>query len=127
MLACINCALANRQILTYLTRRTFAEIFPNADLRLIYEVTHNTSKLEQHEVAGKKRWLIVHRKGATRAYGPGHPDLPDAYRDVGQPVLIGGTMVTASYILVGTSEGEQRSFSSAFRGADSIATPASAR
>ena len=117
MRAGINCALANRQILTYLTRRTFAEIFPNADLRLIYDVSHNTCKLEQHEVAGKKRWLFVHRKGATRAYGPGHPDLPDAFRDVGQPVLIGGTMGTASYILVGTSEGEQRSFSSACHGA----------
>ena len=117
MRAAINCALANRQILTHLTRRAIAEIFPNADLRLIYDVSHNTCKLEQHEVAGKKRWLFVHRKGATRAYGPCHPDIPDTFRDIGQPVLIGGTMGTAAYILVGTSEVERRSRASACHGA----------
>jgi tRNA-splicing ligase RtcB len=117
MRAGINCALANRQIITHLTRRAFAEILPRADLRLLYDVSHNTCKVEQHEVDGRTRRLFVHRKGATRAFGPGHPDLPEALRTTGQPVLIGGTMGTASYILVGTAESEQRSFSSACHGA----------
>jgi tRNA-splicing ligase RtcB len=117
MRAGINCALANRQILTHLTRQAFAKLTPRADLRLLYDVSHNTCKVEQHEVDGRQRRLFVHRKGATRAFGPGHPDLPDAFRASGQPVLIGGTMGTASYILVGTAESEQRSFSSSCHGA----------
>ncbi len=117
MRAGINCALANRQIITHLTRQAFAEIAPRADLRLLYDVSHNTCKVERHEVEGRQRKLFVHRKGATRAYGPGHPDLPEAFRATGQPVLIGGTMGTASYILVGTAESERRSFSSACHGA----------
>src|SRR3569832_2359392 len=117
MRAAITCALANRQILTHLTRRAFAEIYPNADLRLIYDVSHNTCKLEQHEVAGKKRGLFVHRKGATRAYGPGNPDLPDTYRDVGQPILIGGTMDTTSYSGGGAAGGGRRAGAAAGRGA----------
>ena len=117
MRAGINCALANRQIITHLTRRAFAELFPHADLRLLYDVSHNTCKVEQHQVDGRLRRLFVHRKGATRAFGPDHPDLPEAFRATGQPVLIGGTMGTASYILAGTAESEQRSFSSACHGA----------
>jgi tRNA-splicing ligase RtcB len=117
MRAGINCALANRQILTHLTRLAFASVFPQADLRLVYDVSHNTCKVEDHEVDGRRRRLFIHRKGATRAYGPGHPDLPTGLRRTGQPVLIGGTMGTASYILVGTGEGERRSFSSACHGA----------
>src|SRR3569832_514737 len=113
MRAAINCALANRQILTHLTRRAFAEIFPHADLRLIYDVSHNTCKLEQHEVAGKKRWLFVHRKSAPRAYGPGHPDLPAAFRDVGQPVLIGGTAASVSRVTVSTFFSRCRLYSTA--------------
>jgi tRNA-splicing ligase RtcB len=117
MRAGINCALANREILTHLTRLAFAQLFPHADLRLLYDVSHNTCKVEDHEVGGRRRRLFVHRKGATRAFGPGHPDLPEALRATGQPVLIGGTMGTGSYILVGTGEGERRSFSSACHGA----------
>jgi len=117
MRAGINCALANRQIITHLTRQAFAEIVPRADLRLLYDVSHNTCKVERHEVEGRQRKLFVHRKGATRAYGPDHPDLPEAFRPTGQPVLIGGTMGTASYILAGTAESERRSFSSACHGA----------
>jgi len=117
MRAGINCALANRQIITHLTRQAFAEIVPRADLRLLYDVSHNTCKVERHEVEGQPRKLFVHRKGATRAYGPGHPDLPEAFRATGQPVLIGGTMGTASYILAGTAESERRAFSSACHGA----------
>jgi tRNA-splicing ligase RtcB len=80
-------------------------------------VSHNTCKLEHHMINGQKKAVYVHRKGATRAFGPGHPDLPDMYKDVGQPVLIGGSMGTSSYILCGTNESEQRSFSSACHGA----------
>jgi len=104
MRAAINCALANRQILTHLVREAFAHVLPNARLPLLYDVSHNTCKVEEHEVDGRRRKLYVHRKGATRAFGPGHPDLPEALRAVGQPVLIGGSMGTASYVLVG-SEG----------------------
>jgi len=117
MRAGINCALANRQILTHLTRQTFAKLFPGTTLELLYDVSHNTCKEEVHEIDGKKSHLFVHRKGATRAFGPGHPELPDAYKGVGQPVIIGGSMGTASYILVGTADGEARSFSSACHGA----------
>jgi len=117
MRAGINCALANRQILTHLTRQVFAKVFPGTTLDLLYDVSHNTCKEEVHEIDGKKRHLFVHRKGATRAFGPGHADLPDVFKPIGQPVIIGGSMGTASYILVGTAEGEARSFSSACHGA----------
>jgi tRNA-splicing ligase RtcB len=117
MCAGINCALANRQVLMHLTRQAFADIFPRAELTLLYDVSHNTCKVEEHEVDGVKRTLYVHRKGATRAFGPGHPSLPKALQAVGQPVLIGGTMGTASYILAGTEEGMHLSFGSCCHGA----------
>jgi tRNA-splicing ligase RtcB len=117
MRAAINCALANRQIITHLAREAFAEVLPRARLRLLYDVSHNTCKLEEHTIDGRRRRLWVHRKGATRAFGPGHPDIPESLRAVGQPVLIGGSMGTSSYVLVGTREGEARSFSSACHGA----------
>ena len=79
-------------------------------------MSHNTCKVEEHEVEGRKRRLFIHRKGATRAFGPGHSNLPEPLR-VGQPVLIGGTMGTASYVLAGTKESEERAFSSACHGA----------
>jgi len=117
MRAGINCALANRQIITHLARQAFAEVLPQARLTLLYDVSHNTCKVETHQSDGQPRRLFVHRKGATRAFGPGHPAVPQPLRAVGQPVLIGGTMGTASYILVGTEAGERLSFSSACHGA----------
>jgi tRNA-splicing ligase RtcB (3'-phosphate/5'-hydroxy nucleic acid ligase) len=117
MRSAINCALANRQVITHLARRAFVEAIPGAELPLLYDVSHNTCKLEEHIVDGRPRRLFVHRKGATRAFGPGHPDLPEALRAVGQPVLIGGTMGTASYILVGTRESMGRAFGSSCHGA----------
>ena len=117
MRAAINCALANRQILTHLTCKVFSELLPDARLDLIYDVSHNTCKVEEHDVDGSRRRLFVHRKGATRAFGPGHPDLPEALKSIGQPVLIGGTMGTASYVLVGTTESEKLAFSSSCHGA----------
>jgi len=117
MRAAINCALANRQIITHLTREVFACILPHADLTVLYDVSHNTCKLEEHAIDGQPRRLYVHRKGATRAFGPGHTELPAAFRDTGQPVLIGGSMGTASHILAGNREGTGLSFASACHGA----------
>ena len=117
MRAAINCALANREILGHFARRVFAHFFPGRDLSLLYDVSHNTCKVESHTVDGKRRQLFVHRKGATRAFGPGHESLPATLRSVGQPVLIGGSMGTGSYILVGEASAEQKAFSSACHGA----------
>jgi len=117
MRAAINCALANREILGHYARRVFAHFFPNCDLQLLFDVSHNTCKVEMHAVEGKQRELFVHRKGATRAFGPGHDSLPDALRAVGQPVLIGGSMGTGSYILVGEATAEDKAFASACHGA----------
>ena len=117
MRAAINCALANREILGHYARRVFGHFFPDHDLRLLFDVSHNTCKVEPHLVDGRRRNLFVHRKGATRAFGPGDESLPEALRAVGQPVLIGGSMGTGSYILVGDATGEQKAFSSACHGA----------
>lgn len=117
MRAAINCALANRQILTHLVRQVFARVCPTAAMPVLYDVSHNTCKLEDHRIDGEPRSLYVHRKGATRAWGPGHPDIPEALRMAGQPVLIGGTMGTASFVMAGTHASEALAFSSACHGA----------
>ncbi|MCP9439993.1 MAG: RtcB family protein [Nitrospira sp.] len=117
MRAAINCALANRQIITHLVREVLEKLLPQASLTLLYDVSHNTCKVETHEIDGKPTRLFVHRKGATRAFGPGHPDLPPSLRAIGQPVLIGGTMGTASYVLAGTTKGMALAYGSACHGA----------
>jgi tRNA-splicing ligase RtcB len=117
MRAGINCALANRQIIGHLTREVFAKLFPEARLELLFDVSHNTCKVERHGADGAAQKVFIHRKGATRAFGPGHPDLPEALRPFGQPVLIGGSMGTGSYVLAGAAESEARAFSSACHGA----------
>lgn len=117
MRAAINCALANRQIVTHLVRQVFAAMFPQADLPLMYDVSHNTCKVEEHRIGHRSHRLFVHRKGATRAFGPGHPDIPPDLQSIGQPVLIGGTMGTASYLLVGTEESMNLAYGSACHGA----------
>ncbi|MGM0645878.1 MAG: RtcB family protein, partial [Thermodesulfobacteriota bacterium] len=117
-MACgVNCALANRQVLGHLVRQAFAEVFPTAVLDLLYDVSHNTCKVEEHAVGGRRKNLYVHRKGATRSFGPGRMEVPAAYRQVGQPVLIGGTMGTASYVLAGTAASEHLAWGSACHGA----------
>lgn len=117
MRAAVNCALANRQIISHLVREVFARRFPGVRLKLLFDVSHNTCKVEEHEVDGVTRRLFVHRKGATRAFGPGHPDIPEPLRPFGQPVLIGGSMGTESWVLAGMPTGEQLSLSSACHGA----------
>ncbi len=117
MRAAINCALANREILDHLARRVVQHFFPAVAPRLLFDVSHNTCKVETHRADGKPRALFVHRKGATRAFGPEHPSLPEALRPVGQPVLIGGSMGTGSFVLVGVAGNEAQAFASACHGA----------
>lgn len=117
MRAAMNCAMANRQLITHFARVAFASVIKNSHLRLVYDVSHNTCKEESHEVAGKMRKLFVHRKGATRSFGPNSEEIPAKYQQVGQPVIIGGSMGTCSYVLVGMKESKDRSFGSACHGA----------
>ncbi len=116
-----NFAWANRQMITHWVRESFESVLGRSaeqlGLHMIYDIAHNIAKLEEHEVEGKKRMLYVHRKGATRAFGPGHPDVPEKYRSIGQPVLIPGDMGTASYLLVGTEQGMGETFGSSCHGA----------
>jgi len=117
-MACgVNCALANRQVITHLIRQVFHEICPRANVKNLYDVSHNTCKIENHQINSKMKRLYVHRKGATRAFGPGRPELPEAFKNIGQPVLVGGTMGTCSYILVGQETGEAIAWGSACHGA----------
>lgn len=119
MEAAANFAWCNRQVITYEIREMWKEFFrgKRTDLRLLYDVAHNVAKIEEHRVNGKAMKLIVHRKGATRAFGPGHSDIPIAFRHCGQPVIIPGSMGTSSYVMVGTSEGMEKSFGSSCHGA----------
>jgi tRNA-splicing ligase RtcB len=121
MAAAANFARANRHMLTVGIREAFAKVFRGAAERLgmslVYDVSHNLAKFEDYPVEGRVRTLCVHRKGATRAFGPGHPELPDRYQEMGQPVIIPGSMGTASYVLVGTKEAASASFSSTCHGA----------
>jgi tRNA-splicing ligase RtcB (3'-phosphate/5'-hydroxy nucleic acid ligase) len=117
MNAGINCALANRQILTHLTRQAFTSVIAHAEIATLYDVSHNTCKKEKYTVNGVEKSLYIHRKGATCAFGPHHPALPQKYKDVGQPVVIGGSMGTASYILAGNPSTENKAFASASHGA----------
>ncbi len=115
----INCAFANRQAISHLTRMAFARVTATRpeEIRLLYDVAHNTCKIEDHDINGEVKRLLVHRKGATRAFGPGRKEVPAAYRGVGQPLLVGGTMGTVSYILRGTEKGMEDCFGSAVHGA----------
>ncbi|MEM0358946.1 MAG: RtcB family protein [Candidatus Hadarchaeales archaeon] len=116
-----NFAWANRQMITHWVRQSFEQVFGREaealGLHVIYDVAHNIAKLEEHKVNGEKKEVVVHRKGATRAFGPGHPQVPSLYRKVGQPVLIPGDMGTASYLLVGTERAMEESFGSTAHGA----------
>jgi tRNA-splicing ligase RtcB len=121
MSAAANYAFANRQVMMHWTREAFGKIMGQSpedlDMQLIYDVAHNMGKVEEHTIEGKKRKVVVHRKGATRAFPPGHSDIPSKYRSVGQPVIIPGTMGTASYILMGNEKSMDLSFGSTAHGA----------
>lgn len=124
MAAAANYAWANRQRLAHLVRQVFDRVMvgkvPDTFLYQIYDVAHNIAKIEEYIIDGGKKRLLVHRKGATRAFGPGHPELPEVYRPVGQPVLIPGSMGTASYVLVGTREAMESTFGSTCHGAGRV-------
>ncbi|MCY3757318.1 MAG: RtcB family protein, partial [Acidobacteria bacterium] len=117
MAAAANFAFANRQMITHWTRRAFGRILGNDKLKIVYDVCHNIAKRENHRIAGKTREVLVHRKGATRAFPKGHPALPREVRDLGQPVLVPGSMGTCSYVLVGTGRAMAETFGSSCHGA----------
>lgn len=121
MKAAANYAWANRQCIMHWVKESFMKVFnagPNElGMSLVYDVAHNIAKVEEHTVDGKKMRLIVHRKGATRAFPPGHPELPEAYRHLGQPVIIPGDMGRASFVLLGTERAMEESFGSTCHGA----------
>ncbi len=124
MVCAANYAYANRQVMLHHCRAVFEKVFrisPKAlNMRLVYDVCHNIAKKEKHMVEGRPRWVCVHRKGATRAFGPGQPGLSEDYRDVGQPILIPGDMGTASYVLVGTQRAMEETFGSTCHGAGRV-------
>jgi tRNA-splicing ligase RtcB len=121
MCAAVNYAFANRQMIAHWVRDVFAKVMGSAKgMRQVYDVCHNVAKIEKHTIAGHEREVCIHRKGATRSFGPGRPEIPAAYRAHGQPVLIPGSMGTASYLLVGTAEAEELSFSSTAHGAGRV-------
>lgn len=130
MRAAANYAWANRQCLTHWTREVFQRIFRKSPAHLgistVYDVAHNIAKVEEHLVGGRSMRLVVHRKGATRAFPPGHPELPEAYRAIGQPVLVPGDMGRASFVLVGTKGAMDETFGSTCHGAGRLLSRAAA-
>ncbi len=121
MCAAVNYAFANRQMIAHRVRDVFARVLGSAEgMDQVYDVCHNVAKVEEHTDGGRSRRLVVHRKGATRSFGPGRPEVPARYRAVGQPVIIPGSMGTASFILAGTAEAEELSFGSTAHGAGRV-------
>ena len=131
MRAAANFAFANRQLLAHAARRAFEETFapktPHWHLHQVYDIAHNMGKLETHEIEGRQVKVCVHRKGATRAFGPGSPGLPPEYMKIGQPVIIPGSMGTASWVLVGTEDSMKRSFGSSCHGAGRVMSRSKAK
>jgi tRNA-splicing ligase RtcB len=121
MACAANAAFVNRQLIVYGIRKAFREVFGKNDealgLSTIYDVAHNIAKFEEYEIDGKTETVLVHRKGATRSFGPGRKDLPDKYREVGQPVIVGGSMQTGSALLCGTAVADAETFGSSLHGA----------
>ena len=121
MLCAANSAFANRQIITHRIRESFSKVF-DADARklgieIVYDVAHNIARVERYKIDGREKEVLVHRKGSTRSFGPGSRELPEIYRDVGQPVIVGGSMQTGSYLLVGTQKAMEETFGSTMHGA----------
>ena len=120
MAAAANFAFINRQIMTYQIRKSFTKFFPKIKVDLLYDIAHNIAKFEEHIVEGKKQEVCVHRKGATRSFGPGRKEIPTIYRSIGCPIFIPGSMGTFSYVLVGTKKAEELSFGSTAHGAGRV-------
>src|SRR3989344_2638047 len=120
MNAAANFAFANRQVITFQIRKSFKKLFSKSKLEILYDVAHNIAKFEKHKINGKEVEVCVHRKGATRSFGPGRKELPSRYRKTGQPILIPGSMGTFSYVLVGTDKAEELSFASTAHGAGRV-------
>ena len=127
MAAAANFSFTNRQIIAYNVRKSFVKYFPEAKIKTVYDVTHNIAKFEEYRINGKNVKLCVHRKGATRSFGPGRKEIPEDYRKTGQPVFIPGSMGTASYVLVGSKKSEDFSFSSTAHGAGRVMSRTSAK
>jgi len=131
MACAANFAFANRQLLAHMIRQSFVEVLTgkikNFELQQVYDIAHNMAKVEEHNVAGRSVRVCVHRKGATRAFGPGSSVLPDDLRNLGQPVLIPGSMGTASYVLIGTKTAMQETFGSTCHGAGRVMSRAKAK
>ncbi len=121
MLCAANSAFANRQIITHRIRESFSKVFDtkteNLGIGIIYDVAHNIAKVERYKIDGKEKEVLVHRKGSTRSFGPGRRELPEIYRNVGQPVIVGGSMQTDSYLLAGTEKAMEDTFGSTMHGA----------
>jgi tRNA-splicing ligase RtcB len=124
MACAVNFAFANKQLITHWVREEMKHIFPEKDLKIdvVYDVCHNIAKFEEHIVDGKKKIVCVHRKGATRSFGPGRKEIPEAYRKIGQPVIIPGSMGTASFVLVGTKKAEELTWGSTVHGAGRVSS-----
>jgi tRNA-splicing ligase RtcB (3'-phosphate/5'-hydroxy nucleic acid ligase) len=122
MCAAANFAFANKQLITHWIREEMETIFPKIKIDVVYDICHNIAKFEEHVIDGKKKEICIHRKGATRAFGPGRKEIPEDYRKIGQPVLIPGSMGTASYLLIGTKKAEELTFSSTVHGAGRISS-----
>jgi tRNA-splicing ligase RtcB len=120
MNAAANFAFANKQLITHNIREEFGKIFGDYDVGVLYDICHNIAKFEKHKIDGSVKEVCVHRKGATRSFGPGRKELPEKYQGVGQPVLIPGSMGTSSYLLVGTEKAEEVSFASTAHGAGRV-------
>ena len=131
MAAAANFAFVNRSVIATKVRAAFETVFQRParemDMFQVYDVAHNIATVEEHQVRGEKRRLLVHRKGSTRAFPPGHPDLPECYKKCGQPVLVGGSMGTCSYVLTGTHEAMQQTFGSTCHGAGRAVSRSSSR
>jgi len=126
MSAAANFAFANKQLITHWIREEMKKLFPEIKIDVVYDVCHNIAKFEEHTIDGKKQIVCVHRKGATRAFGPGRKEIPLVYRKIGQPVIIPGSMGTASYLLIGTKKAEELTFGSTVHGAGRVSSRSSA-
>ena len=128
MACAANMAFANRQIILHQIREAFKEIFnKDVEIKLVYDVAHNIAKLEKHKIDNKIKELIVHRKGSTRAFSPGHPDLPNIFQKTGQPIIIGGSMETESYLLSGTEKAMDETFGSTAHGSGRLMSRSQAK